>query len=158
MAIVDRPGHLADAVEHLCGDKYVIVNMFDETKTSYKGYCSWALLANSNKLYLIDCLNLHDHLGLLAKVLFLINLGDWKCRNSEAGARLPLFFGFIQKGLQDIPYQFLWSEPRFEMSSWSYGGGLGFPKHLRFLIADEPWCSSDPSPHSQPPKSVFKLL
>jgi hypothetical protein len=58
--IVDTEENLAMVIEILNEQKFIFLDVVNETKNSYKGYISWLMIATYNQLYLIDGAKLHD--------------------------------------------------------------------------------------------------
>lgn len=74
MMIIESEDSLAMVIEILKEQKFVFIDVVNETKSSYKGYISWIMLATYNQLYLIDSGRLHDNCHELKEPLMRPNL------------------------------------------------------------------------------------
>lgn len=81
----------------------MIVDVFDEKSTSYKGYASWILMANSSDCYLIDSLTLREHMKVLEEVAFSLNIDHGEWENFQVDVQFVENYQQVQEGFWDIP-------------------------------------------------------
>lgn len=72
ITIIDKEEQLHECINLLLNDQYIIVQIYNEYKLSYKGFISWILLANTNHCFLIDGIQLRNYLHLIRTVFSII--------------------------------------------------------------------------------------